>query len=123
MGDSLRLAAIGLVAMTVIVLGADNDKQCLTKDQARVQYPGQHLYWHTPKQCWNNIRVYPRVDRTNKGDRLPLVDANGNAVTRKPAPADLVDEIQYREEAERRLKTCCWPTLPTFLIWEERIGK
>jgi len=30
---------------------------CLTKGEARSKWPGQRLYWHTKKRCWDNLKV------------------------------------------------------------------
>jgi hypothetical protein len=104
----MRRSAATLVlvlAATCRAWGADNTPPCLTHEQARAAYPRQWLYWHGPKHCWNNQGRAPSAQR-------------------KPLTAEQIDEIQYREEAERRLATCCWPTLPTipFLPWELRIN-
>jgi hypothetical protein len=103
-------------ALMVIVLAAtrawaaDNipPSACLTHEQARAAFPHQWLYWHGPQHCWSNRGRVPAA----KPQRDPLFSP------------EQIDELQYREEAERRLATCCWPTLPTvqFLPWELRIN-
>jgi hypothetical protein len=124
---TLLLAAIALVAMVYVVMAADNTppEQCLTREQAKEKYPGMWLYWRTEKRCWYGAH-YAKPVRTHKSTKLvptPVYDDAGNNV-RTRGDAD-IDIIQYRNEAERRLRTCCWPPLPapTFVPWDERIGK
>lgn len=106
---TLLVAAIGLLLMTYVVLGADNIAPCLSKAEARAKWPKDWLYWHGVNRCWDNVKVYARPDRTHKGNR--------------GVSAEKVDEIQYRSEAERRLRECCWPPEPKFSPWDQRIGK
>jgi len=91
----LVLAAATIIGSSVLIGRALSAEPCLTEAQARARFPGQHLYWRTSKKCWGNIA--PKAAK--KQDKEPLT-------------AELIDELQYREEAERRLRTCCWPPLP-----------
>ena len=31
-------------------------KPCLTKEEARKQWPNERLYWHTERHCWDQIK-------------------------------------------------------------------
>ena len=101
-------------------IAADNDRACLTKEQARAKWPKDYLYWHGVNHCWDNVRTYAKPDRTHKSGKPP-VDANGNIATARYLTQEQIDNLQFRYEAERRLKTCCWPPLPDFAPWDERI--
>jgi hypothetical protein len=86
----------GCLIFSAPVLAADNDKPCLTKEQARAKWPGQWLYWHTANRCWDNINVKstharstaaairskPAVWGRENSLKLakPSGDANGNVV-------------------------------------------
>jgi len=88
------LGAATLIASCSIIDRALSAEPCLTEKQARAKYSGQHLYWRTAQKCWSNIP--PAAKRADK----------------EPLTADVIDQLQYREEAERRLRTCCWPPIP-----------
>jgi hypothetical protein len=49
-------------------MGADIDRACLTKAEARAKYQTSHLYWHSARHCWDNRSMRA----TPKADRLPL---------------------------------------------------
>jgi hypothetical protein len=61
--------------------GADID--CLSKAEARAKFPNQVIYWHTANHCWDNVPV--KVAHARKTNRLPDVDASGNAIRRRAA--------------------------------------
>ncbi len=53
----------GLAAVTPFLLGmiagaltapAAGSPACMTLDEARKAFPGDHLYWHSPRHCWDN---------------------------------------------------------------------
>jgi hypothetical protein len=77
----------------------------MTQDEARVKYPRAHLFWHGPKKCWDNVPPARHVV----------------LLAPKQVSEDTIDAIQERQEAERLLRTCCWPPLPIFDAWQERI--
>jgi hypothetical protein len=94
----MRLTAISAIAWVFLLQTAQATPSCMTQDEARVKYPRAHLYWHGPKKCWDNVPP---------GRRVALLKP-------KQVSEDTIDNIQERQEAERRLETCCWPTLTPF---------
>lgn len=91
--------------MAFTAYAADNNVPCYTKEQARAKWPKAVLYWHTANRCWDNISI----------KRAHTV------VAARMITQEEIDELQVRHEAERRLRTCCWPPLPAFEVWQERI--
>src|SRR4249919_2561173 len=87
----LVVAALVLAFGLWYVNRAEGVEVCLTHEQARAKWPRDHLYWHTAARCWDN-------ERSRRGDKEYLTP-------------EAIDAVQYREEAERRLRTCCWPPL------------
>jgi len=96
---SLTLLAVGIMLLSIIIalisigmvvnaLGADNLTPCLSKAEARAKFPGQIIYWHTVNHCWDNVPV--KVAHARKTDKLPIVDANGGATSRRATAASSV---------------------------------
>lgn len=120
---TLALAAIGLIAMMSIVLGADNDTPCLTKEQARAKYPGQYLYWRTAQHCWYGRPGHGRVATFSHGSRIvhPRV---------KTVRWDEYNEIDAAADRETYFNPGeplpIWKLAPVpeskFKPWDERIG-
>lgn len=94
------LAAISAIALVSLLQTANATPSCMTQDEARVKYPRAHLFWHTAKRCWDNVPP---------GRRVVLLQP-------KQVSEDAIDTIQERQEAERRLETCCWPPVTMFDI-------
>jgi len=47
------VGAIGIIgAVTAPAIGSPS---CMTSDEARKAYPRDHIYWHGPKHCWDNV--------------------------------------------------------------------
>lgn len=53
----IRILIAIILATLSPALAADNEPPCLTKAQAAAKYRRAHLYWHTPRQCWDNVPV------------------------------------------------------------------
>lgn len=77
----------GLAAVTLAILGmigiagaltapAAGSPACMTLDEARKAYPGEHLYWHSPRHCWDN-------SGERRSTPAATIDEPGDA----PAPA------------------------------------
>lgn len=94
----MRLPAISAIALVFMLQTASATPSCMTRDEARAKHPRAHLYWHGVKHCW---------DATPPGRRVVLPAP-------RPISEDMIDAIQERQEAERRLETCCWPPLTIF---------
>jgi len=100
------LVGLGLLFLLWVAIdyafGADVNETCLTREQARVKYPGQWLYWHTANRCWDNVNVRSTHARSvaaavvsrpatwGKQNSLklpkPIPDANGNAAHHSGRP-------------------------------------
>jgi hypothetical protein len=50
-GTAAMVASFLLMAVT----GA-TAKPCLTKEEARKQWPNERLYWHTERHCWDRMK-------------------------------------------------------------------
>jgi hypothetical protein len=80
------LAVFAAVAILIIaIIAAHGSPSCMTRAEARAQFPRAHLYWHTLHHCWDN-QAGGRA-RTRKADRLPIRDATVNTCQRS-SPAD-----------------------------------
>jgi hypothetical protein len=79
----------GLAAVTPFLLGmiagaltapAAGSPACMTLDEARKAFPGDHLYWHSPRHCWDN-----------SGERRSTPAANIDAPGEAPSAAAEAD--------------------------------
>jgi hypothetical protein len=81
----------GLAAVTPFLLGmiagaltapAAGSPACMTLDEAREAFPGDHLYWHSPRHCWDN-------SGERRSTPAAVVDAPGDvpAAAEADAPA------------------------------------
>ena len=95
-------------------MAADNDRPCLTKEQARAKWPKDWLYWHTANRCWDN----QKVGSVNRAHYRTVAGPTRKATV----TPDEIDKTQYQMEAEKRLATCCWPPAVKFIPWEIRIN-
>jgi hypothetical protein len=77
----------GVAAVTSLILGmigiadavtapAAGSPVCMALDEARKAYPREHLYWHSPRHCWDN-------SGERRSTPAAKIDAPGDA----PAPA------------------------------------
>lgn len=72
---------------------------CMTLQEARKAFPGDHLYWHGPKRCWDNVGKSgkPKTATGAKtADAMPAPDAND-----APAETDQPSESAKPVEASR----------------------
>lgn len=89
----------GLAAVTPFLLGmiagaltapAAGSPACMTLDEARKAFPGDHLYWHSPRHCWDNSgerRSTPAAAIDAPGDAPPAVAAEADAPAAAAADA------------------------------------
>jgi hypothetical protein len=87
----------GVAAVTSLILGmigiadavtapAAGSPVCMALDEARKAYPREHLYWHSPRNCWDNSgqrRSTPAAKIDEPGDAPAPAAAEADA----PAPA------------------------------------
>lgn len=123
LGWALGLLMFGLGAIINEAIAADNDTPCLTKEQARVKYPGQYLYWRTEHRCWYGRPGHGRVATFAHGSRVihPRV---------KTVPWDEYNEIDAAADRDTYFNPNeplpIWKLAPIpkskFVPWDERIG-
>ena len=100
----------GLAAVTPFLLGmiagaltapAAGSPACMTLDEARKAYPGDHLYWHSPRHCWDN-------SGERRSTPAAAIDAPGEA----PAPAAEADAPAAAAQADAPPATVIVPPVP-----------
>jgi hypothetical protein len=102
----------GLAAVTLAVLGtigiagavtapAAASPACMTLDEARKAYPGEHLYWHSPRHCWDN-----------SGERRSAPAATIDAPGEAPAAAGEADAPVAAAQADAPATTVIVPPVP-----------
>ena len=89
----------GLAAVTPFLLGmiagaltapAAGSPACMTLDEARKAYPGDHLYWHSPRHCWDNSgerRSTPPAATIDAPGEAPAAAAEADAPATAQADA------------------------------------
>jgi hypothetical protein len=101
----------GLAAVTLAILGtigivgavtapAAGSPACMTLDEARKAFPGEHLYWHSPRHCWDN-----------SGERRSAPAATIDAPGEAPASAAQAD-APSAAEADAPAATVIVPPVP-----------
>lgn len=85
---------------------------CLTKDQARVLWPKQHLYWYSKDRCWSNRRGGP--PRGIRIDPLPE-EKKARAEARPTILPDPVYDVLPQPRPDSADDYCCWPPLESLL--------
>lgn len=121
---SIALATLALLAISALVaMGSD---ACKTYEQARAQWPRDHLYWHGSEHCWDNHRKHSPAP-----DRLKRVYAQAG----KPQLAkddfehtyNEIDAIADRDPFFNARPIPYWQIervyFPRFIPWEQRIQK
>jgi hypothetical protein len=92
----------GFAAVTPVILGmigivgavtapAAGSPACMTLDEARKAYPREHLYWHSPRHCWDNSgerRSMPaaKIDVRSEAPAAAEADAPPATATVPPVP-------------------------------------
>ena len=93
----------GLVAVTPVILGmigivgavtapAAGSPACMTLDEARKAYPTEHLYWHSPRHCWDNSgerRSTPatKIEPSEDAPAAAAAEVDAPAAAKADAPA------------------------------------
>ena len=73
----------------------------MTLDEARKAYPGEHLYWHSPRHCWDN-----------SGERRSTPPAAIDAPGEAPAPAAEADAPAAAAQADAPAATATVAPVP-----------
>jgi hypothetical protein len=92
----------GLAAVTPFLLGmiagaltapAAGSPACMTLDEARKAFPGDHLYWHSPRHCWDNSgerRSMPAATIDAPGDVPAAAEADAPVAQADAPPATVI---------------------------------
>lgn len=116
---------IGMIGVNgAITVPAAGSPSCMTKDEARKAFPGDHIYWHGPQRCWDNNggrrRQKPAAANANPNESATSVaagDTPGEAVAGeasapaadRPSEPVIVPPVQFiTDELSRGLS---WPVL------------
>jgi hypothetical protein len=126
------IAMIGVIgAITVPAAGSPS---CMTKEEARKAYPGDHIYWHGPQHCWDNKGAGRRqastaVNANSSGSATtpPEIDTPNEAVANSPSepaadtPSEPVIVPPVRFISDELSRGLSWPVLniPTFAQQDE----
>src|SRR5512143_343683 len=97
----MLLIAASLLAALALVLAATAASMaapgCMTKSEARAQWPTRHIFWHTADRCWDDSPG--RGNRKARWLPKPSEDANGNIAHHSGAPVD-VTQVRAEEYNE-----------------------
>ncbi len=83
MQPSLRTTAIEFIGWLVLALllgagaaqSARATPQCMTMAEARAAFPRAHIYWHTPKHCWDDSPKRREVQPAAEKAAEPVAEA------------------------------------------------
>ena len=94
------------------------DTACLTLQQARVQFPKDHLYWHGRNHCWDNQGGAPHsVVKKNPLSLVPDKEVVQNShsperlQTRQKQQLGLQPDKTKPQQMTAGAETILWPTL------------
>jgi hypothetical protein len=127
------LASIALLAMTFYVFGADNQPDCMTREQARAAYPNQALYWRTAKHCWYGGQTVRNVSSREKTARPARPARPARSAPSQPKIKTVrwndyneLDAAADRDTYFDANAMPAWRAVPIprsrFLPWDQRIG-
>lgn len=112
----LALIIIVLAALIFTLTRASASSSCMTKREARGEWPRAHIYWHGPDRCWDRHRGrwhgrryrdsvphYARRARDQAPTKEQVFDKTETQKKREIVGIDLDDWLA---------NNCCWPELP-----------
>jgi len=127
-------ARASLIALVLVLTGAEARSACLSKPEARRAYPGAWLYWHggdRGRRCWDNRRgrhqaqpvLLPVVADPRGVNQVHLVPQVAPALPAwEASPVDqAIDRL--KGDVERVVYSTWWPNEPP-LVWPQpsRVG-
>jgi hypothetical protein len=89
-GFVIAAMPILIVSAGAIASPALASPACMTLQEARQAFPGDHLYWHGRKHCWDNVG--------KSGKPQPAADAQTADAAAAPAVPDARDEPVENEK-------------------------
>ena len=101
---SAILGTVGIIG--AVTAPAVASPTCMTMDEARKAYPRDHIYWHGPQHCWDNIgkkreqepvaKTEPSVSQPKAAaiDK-PSVSQSKSAATEKPNAPVTVPPVRF----------------------------
>lgn len=92
-GIVVAAAPILIALIDTIAVPAVASPDCMTQNEARKAFPGDHIYWHGPKRCWDNVGK----SRSQK----PAATADANAASAPGASAPPAQTGKTSESAQR----------------------
>ncbi len=89
-GIAIAATPIFIASVDTIAPLALASPACMTLQEARKAFPGDHLYWHGPKRCWDNVgksgKPKPAAG-AKTADATAAPDANGEPADTGQPPA------------------------------------
>jgi hypothetical protein len=120
----IRPALIALlVAFVAYGVTARASPSCKTFGEARVAYPGKHLWWHGRAKCWDDSGPSHRAGHApllppQRPDRSPMLLFPTLVEGRAPDPQFLARDmsaepllIDIDAATAEPVDRCCWPAL------------
>jgi hypothetical protein len=99
---------IGVIAIPGAAAPAAASPQCMTQAEARKAFPHDHLYWHTLKQCWDNIgharskapvakadAAYAEATQPETSQTAPSADRPTQADVAEPAKPIIMSPVPF----------------------------
>ena len=113
----IAVACVAIFWFATLAHGADNLAPCYTRAQAKERWPKAWLYWHTEHHCWDNV-----PGRRHRYAPRPPAEKTLAAIRWYPREFEQARPILFPEFLiPHDDDECCWPPLPAFAPWEERV--
>jgi hypothetical protein len=96
------IAAIPVIlgAAGTFALPAAASPACMTQEEARKAFPHDHIYWQTPKHCWDNIARHRQPEPAADTNAAPAAAERSEAAAPKePPPLKLSEALAERPSA------------------------
>ena len=81
---------VGVIA--TFAAPAAGSPSCMTQEEARKAFPRDHIYWHGPQRCWDNVG--------KQRSQTPAADARAAGAAAKPPQADKPNEPSAKIPSE-----------------------
>lgn len=121
---TLLIAGLAIIILLLWVTSAGSSQVCLTKKEARVLWPKQHIYWYSKDHCWSNRRGPPRGLKFDPVFSHINAQAEDNKKPRqKPAevkilPADEFNEIDAAADSDTYFRAEPFPLFGSLVVQE-----
>jgi len=112
----------GVLALLIVVLtssGGHGSPSCMSKREARENWPRGHIYWHGPDHCWDNRRGRWHGRRHHRF-RDPVMSEVRTVRNQVPTKQQVFDKHPTPKSGkivgidldEWLANNCCWPDMP-----------